>query len=545
MIRLYLLFLLVPIVVFGAEGDIPIEQAGGTITTQTLSGDAAVTAAGVISLATSAVGDDEVDYTSVTLSDFTNDAGYFNALADFTGTLIDTYLCTYDLNGSQLVCNTDPSTIATDLNNSDKYTTPQTYGAVADGATDDSTEINAAITALSTAGSVVSPGVLYFPAGDYAISSSIVLKPNVNLVLSEGARILATANMTAMLTQDSNRLRHQFIRGGIWDADDIADSIIALDDFQAIAIEKIGLYNAEEYSIEIDCTGASSNCYELMVRDFNIYRHWTQPAITGGSVGIFVSSANLSDSHFIDGVIQGANTGFDGYVWNSKISAVHVWTWYTVGDLDYCFYMRGGDNNLDQLQCDNPETAGYVFAADDNLLQNSQITLAPSAGVTDSVVDAVQVTGNFRTYIYDNNWNATTADPSFAKDLDGTLTSTYSRGNFGVNVDSRVEVELVDLAAACVTVTAWDSFSTDESYGISSISQNGGGDMTFTLSKAAPDANYYVSVMPQDSGDADFLVPKIKSKTASDFRVQWRDVVAEAWESPDKYCLRVSDVRTF
>jgi hypothetical protein len=110
--------------VIAAEGDIPIEQVGGSITTQALSGDATITAAGVLSLATGSVGDNEIDYTAVTLADFTNDTGYFDALADFTGTLTDAYLCTYNLAGGQLVCNTAPATFepagvtATDITDS-------------------------------------------------------------------------------------------------------------------------------------------------------------------------------------------------------------------------------------------------------------------------------------------------------------------------------------------------------------------------------------------------------------------------------------------
>jgi hypothetical protein len=121
-----------------AEGDIPIEQVGGSITTQTLSGDATITAAGVLSLATGAVGDNEIDYTNVTLNDFTNDAGYFDALADFTGTLTDAYLCTYNLAGGQLVCNTAPATFepagvtATDI--TDSTTAGRTLLTAADAA---------------------------------------------------------------------------------------------------------------------------------------------------------------------------------------------------------------------------------------------------------------------------------------------------------------------------------------------------------------------------------------------------------------------------
>jgi hypothetical protein len=113
-----------PVAAFGAEGDIPIRQANGNLTSQAVSGDATITAAGVLSLATGSVGDNEIDYTAVTLADFTNDTGYFDALADFTGTLTDAYLCTYNLAGGQLVCNTAPATFepagvaATDITDS-------------------------------------------------------------------------------------------------------------------------------------------------------------------------------------------------------------------------------------------------------------------------------------------------------------------------------------------------------------------------------------------------------------------------------------------
>jgi hypothetical protein len=106
----FALLLFFPVLGFAAEGDIPIEQAGGAITTQTVSGDATITSAGVLSLATGSVGDNEIDYTTVTLADFTNDAGFFDALADFTGTLTSGQFCRYD--GSEIDCDV---TFDTDL----------------------------------------------------------------------------------------------------------------------------------------------------------------------------------------------------------------------------------------------------------------------------------------------------------------------------------------------------------------------------------------------------------------------------------------------
>jgi polygalacturonase len=65
------------------------------------------------------------------------------------------------------------------------------YGALGDNSTDDSTAINAAITAANTAGG----GTVYFPEGTYICDASIVLQSNVYLVgAGRGATTLYTKN---------------------------------------------------------------------------------------------------------------------------------------------------------------------------------------------------------------------------------------------------------------------------------------------------------------------------------------------------------------
>ena len=71
--KILALALLIPASLLAAEGDVPIEQSNGRITTQTISGDVTVTAAGVAALSAGSVGDSEMDYTEVTLSDFVSD----------------------------------------------------------------------------------------------------------------------------------------------------------------------------------------------------------------------------------------------------------------------------------------------------------------------------------------------------------------------------------------------------------------------------------------------------------------------------------------
>jgi hypothetical protein len=60
------------------------------------------------------IGDTEMNYTEVTLTDFTNDAGYFDDIANFTGTLTGGKICTYDSTNTIINCTTDPSGVGAD-----------------------------------------------------------------------------------------------------------------------------------------------------------------------------------------------------------------------------------------------------------------------------------------------------------------------------------------------------------------------------------------------------------------------------------------------
>lgn len=61
-----------------------VGNASGVATPVALSGDATMDNAGVLSLAADSVGDNQIDYTAVTLADFTNDAGFITALSTDT-----------------------------------------------------------------------------------------------------------------------------------------------------------------------------------------------------------------------------------------------------------------------------------------------------------------------------------------------------------------------------------------------------------------------------------------------------------------------------
>src|SRR5216117_596272 len=78
-----------------------------------------------------------------------------------------------------------PATAATTYNVRD-------YGAVGDGATNDTPAINAAIDAANGAGG----GIVEFPAGNYKSKNSIHMKSNVTLQLDAGSTILGSSANT-------------------------------------------------------------------------------------------------------------------------------------------------------------------------------------------------------------------------------------------------------------------------------------------------------------------------------------------------------------
>lgn len=74
------------------------------------------------------------------------------------------------------------------------YATPQDYGAAGNGTSDDTTAVQAAITAVGAAGG----GVCYFPAGTYKLTSALSVPNLVSLIgAGPGASVLSQTSTTA------------------------------------------------------------------------------------------------------------------------------------------------------------------------------------------------------------------------------------------------------------------------------------------------------------------------------------------------------------
>lgn len=205
------------------------------------------------------------------------------------------------------------------------------FGAVGDGVTDDTAAIQAAINAANPRG-----GIVYFPRGDYLISSGLTIDNSVAStgplpddyfarkasLLGDGmagSRILGAAGNYAMLTMLGSTLTgfvsQQFIRGLTFEKADKTGKVLALDNLAYFSVENCYFDGGDEVAVISDCVvGLFSNCYFMFgnkgLRGFN--SNYANPnaltftsCVVGGNTtygALFEQPACLS---FVGGTFEG------------------------------------------------------------------------------------------------------------------------------------------------------------------------------------------------------------------------------------------------
>lgn len=267
------------------------------------------------------------------------------------------------------------------------------------------------------------------------ISQPIVLKPKVSFLFDERLRFRATSAMTTMidsLSGSSNRLRRQSIRGGVWDANRLADAIITLRDFQQIYISRAELANCNGKSLYLSHLGQSAGNYELFVDHVLINRGGNTN--NTGSVGIYSDSlGGFGDSHFSDIVAIGCENGVLGQFWNSSFSRVHPWSFPdTDGEMISAFDIEGGACSLIACYADDAKDFGYRFSGKGFSLIGSRTLRNRFTDNTGSCVGlktsetSLVATGNiFRSSSATNRW---------ANDFSGFYGGLVASKNTTINV---------------------------------------------------------------------------------------------------------------
>lgn len=181
----------------------------------------------------------------------------------------------------------------------DNYVTPEQFGAVGDGTTDDSSALQSAINSGKT---------IIFQHNQYAISQGLTV--STAIVIPNNVTIKALSSMSAILsvTGTSDTIR---IIGGILDCNEVADTGISLSNTYGAYIQNVKVLNAAESGIDI--SGGAHN-WIVNCKVFN------QATLATGI------SLNSSDTRVINSEIYYTSLGIKNLLGILFVSNTHIWS---------------------------------------------------------------------------------------------------------------------------------------------------------------------------------------------------------------------------
>lgn len=277
------------------------------------------------------------------------------------------------------------------------YITPQKFGALGDGVSDDTVAIQEAFSAAgaSNSGSTVSVyktatlqqlhPTIYFKSGTYLISSQLAWPQGVNIILDHAAVIKATAKMPAMLATDKTVLhQRERIQGGIFDCDNLASIGISIGYFAHMSVSDVTIYRAGLHGLVLGDPAAPSPSYEAIVTDLDVWRPRDATPPFGG-YGLWLRYA--TDSVLTRAHLMGVETGTRADMPSSVFENCHVWNSSSAGAGPVtCF----DDNTYGSVYvgcyADSPSLYGFRIRNGHVQIQSCRASLTPSLNPDNTLI---------------------------------------------------------------------------------------------------------------------------------------------------------------
>jgi Pectate lyase superfamily protein len=199
-------------------------------------------------------------------------------------------------------------------------------GAKGDGKTDDTASIQKA---FDTA--VRKKVGVYFPAGEYLVSSSVQVLCNVTL--EKNTTVRATTAMPAVFSIGSaSAVVDGSLSGGTIDANNMASDGIWVHQFQHYDVEQAAVLNALSNGFHIGDPGKKGG-YEFTATKLRTRR--TSGKLRPGSTGLLIEP-NATDNNIAQSVFVGSDIGIKVLSGGNFFSDIHVWSppsagWMSVG----------------------------------------------------------------------------------------------------------------------------------------------------------------------------------------------------------------------
>lgn len=372
---------------------------------------------------------------------------------------------------------------------------------------------------------------------------ALMLKPKVSFEFGPGIRFRAAEAMETMVetavdpTVDAatGRLSNINIRGGFWDAGRLADHCFRIREFEDINFGHAGmiLHSALRSPLRLGDATRSKNSYGFYADNFKVSN--ANSAYGGAAVAAIESVHGFSDSHFNHLLLEGYPRGITGEIYISRMMDCHAWSYPdTQGPLYIGFDCSGGQNVYWGMQVDNPYTAAFNISGGDNYRFIGCTSTMDLSAVVDPGKPASGTIPVFRvdpalpittTVVieagFGNDRVATTFSrmASFPAGCDVTVQDSYLRyGSVNQNIERGYRSTTANL-----TTVAGLAPIVNSSQNVGSVTRNGDADYTFVMTNGQPDTRYLIDVDFVPTSYPQLIIPVIRDKQASSFRIQFFD----------------------
>ena len=203
------------------------------------------------------------------------------------------------------------------------------FGATGDGATDDTAAIQ---NALNSAGAA--RNATFFPCGVYLVTQPLQASGPVQL--DDCATLRATAPMSAVIEiGQAGTVEDGTFRGGVIDANDLAQDGIVLQGFDGSRISDTEVLNAPANGFHL-----TSGRQATLAR---VHTRRTAGTLRAGSTGLLIE-AEASGINVTASIFVGSDTGIRTLSGGNFFTDIHVWSPPSAGTMSIGFDDYGSGN---------------------------------------------------------------------------------------------------------------------------------------------------------------------------------------------------------
>lgn len=238
------------------------------------------------------------------------------------------------------------------------------FGAKGDGSTDDTTDIQNALTYAGSNGLTA-----YFPAGTYEVSSALTSQGSI--LMDTNATVQATASMAAVFEiGTTGYVRNGFFQGGTIDANGHATDGLWVQQYAQYRMDHITVQNFSGNGFHVgDSSDSPSTSYQAIAHDLFTTR---SSGSVGSSVGFFIDT-NATDNNISQSIFTDCYYGMEIGTGGNFFTDIHVWSDNsTVGAMEIGFLDEGYGNFWNHVEADTVAEYGMEITDGNPIIQASR-----------------------------------------------------------------------------------------------------------------------------------------------------------------------------